>query len=308
MNTSSKIYVAGHRGLVGSAIVSKLTEQGYTNIITRTHSDLDLTDQKAVNDFFATEKPDVVFLSAAKVGGIVANNTYPADFIYVNLLIEANVIHASYLSGVKKLCFLGSSCIYPRDCPQPIKEDYLLSGPLEPTNQPYALAKIAGIELVNAYRRQYGCDFISLMPTNLYGPNDNYDLQNSHVLPALIRKMVTAKEQGQPTVTLWGDGSPLREFLHSHDLAEACIHFTKTYSGTIPLNIGTGKDISIRELAELVAELVGYQGELVFDTSKPNGTPRKVLDTSRANSLGWTPTISLREGIQQVLQNGLPSF
>lgn len=308
MHESSKIVVLGHRGLVGSAILFKLKEQGYTNIITKTHSELDLTIQKDVNDFFQTEKPDIVFFAAAKVGGIVANNTYPAEFIYKNLMMEANVIHASYLTNVSKLCFLGSSCIYPRDCLQPIKEEYLLSGKLESTNQPYALAKIAGIELVNSYRRQYGCHFISLMPTNLYGPNDNYDLQNSHVLPALIRKLMTAKQKNEPQVTIWGDGSPLREFLHSYDLAEACIYFTKTYDGDIPLNIGTGKDISIKELAHMIVDLIGYTGELVFDTSKPNGTLRKVLDTTKANSLGWTPNISLREGIKSVIDGGLPPF
>lgn len=301
MQLSSKIYVSGHRGLVGSAIVQKLKEKGYTNIITRTHSELDLTIQQDVNTFFYQEKPDVVFICSAKVGGIIANSTYPAEFIYQNLMIQSNIIHASYIHGVSKLCFLGSSCIYPRDCPQPIKEEYLLSGKLEETNQPYALSKIAGIETIHSYRRQYGCHFISVMPTNLYGPNDNYDLQNSHVLPALIRKVITAKQNNSPTVTIWGDGSPLREFLHSYDLAEACIYFTQTYDGDIPLNIGTGEDISIRELALLIKELVGYSGELVFDTSKPNGTPRKVLDVSRANQLGWTHSISLREGIKQVL-------
>ncbi len=302
MNLSSKIYVAGHRGLVGSAIIHKLKEKGYTTIITRTHAELDLTVQQAVNEFFEKERPDVVFLSAAFVGGIVANNTYPADFIYKNIMIEANVIHASYLFGVKKLCFLGSSCIYPRDSPQPIKEEYLLSGKLEQTNQPYALAKIAGIELVNSYRRQYGCNFISLMPTNLYGPNDNYDLQNSHVLPALIKKMMDAKEKGNTSVTLWGDGTALREFLHSYDLAEACIYFTNTYNESIPLNIGTGKDISIKDLALMIADIVGYTGELVFDTSKPNGTPRKVLDVTLATKLGWTHNISLRDGIKSVIK------
>jgi GDP-L-fucose synthase len=311
MNSDSKIYVAGHRGLVGSAIVRRLTspsplagegrgEGGYTNIVTRTHSELDLTDQSAVDAFFKKERPEYVFLAAAKVGGIHANNTYRADFIYQNLMIESNIIHASYRHGVKKLMFLGSSCIYPKHASQPMKEEYLLTGLLEPTNEPYAIAKIAGIKMCDAYNRQYGTNFMSVMPTNLYGLGDNYDLQNSHVLPALIRKMHEAKMQNAKEVVVWGTGTPKREFLYSEDLADACVFLMEKYNvadiGEF-VNIGSGKEITIRELAELVSEIVGFRGQLVFDTSKPDGTPRKLLDVSRLHSLGWKPKTEFREGI-----------
>jgi len=301
MEKSSKIYVAGHRGMVGSAIVRKLQEGGYNNLVLRTSSELDLRNQAAVEKFFQDEKPEYVFLAAAKVGGIMANNTYRADFLYENLMIESNVIHQSYVHGVKKLLFLGSSCIYPKMAPQPLKEEYLLSGYLEETNEPYAIAKIAGIKLCENYRRQYGCDFISAMPTNLYGPNDNYDLQNSHVLPALIRKFVEAKNSNIPNVEIWGTGNPLREFLHVDDLADACFFLMQTYSSTDFVNVGSGQEISIRDLAILVKKTTGYNGELRFDSSKPDGTPRKLMDSSKLNNLSWVPKITLEEGLKNVI-------
>jgi len=290
----AKIYVAGHRGLVGSAIVRALQRYGYFNIITRTSDELDLRDQGAVDAFFASKKPEYIYLAAAKVGGILANSSFPVNFIQDNLQIQ---ISSAYRRGVKKLLFLGSSCIYPKFAPQPIKEEYLLSGTLEPTNQPYALAKIAGIELINAYRRQFGTHFISAMPTNLYGPGDNFDLQTSHVLTALLRKMHEAKILRAPNVTVWGSGTPRREFLHVDDLANACLFLMENYDHDIPVNVGAGEDLSIKGLAELIRELVGFEGELIFDTSKPDGTPRKLLDTSRISNLGWHPRIGLREGI-----------
>lgn len=302
MDKDSSIYVAGHRGLVGAAILRKLQSEGYENILTRTSADLDLTDAGAVENFFASEKPEYVFLAAAKVGGILANDTYPADFIRENLAIQLNVIDAAYRHGLRKLLFLGSSCIYPRLAPQPMKEEHLLTGELEPTNEPYAIAKISGIKLCQSYNRQYGTDYISVMPTNLYGPGDNFDLQNSHVLPALIRKFHEAKERGEESVEVWGTGNPRREFLHVDDLADACIHLMQTYSGGEPVNVGVGADVSIGELAELVREAVGYSGEIVYDTSKPDGTPRKLLDVSRLESLGWRANIPLREGIEQTYQ------
>ncbi|MHB8727701.1 MAG: GDP-L-fucose synthase [Sulfuricaulis sp.] len=300
MKPECKIYIAGHRGLVGSAIMRRLAAGGYANIVTRTHSDLDLTDQSAVDASFKKEHPEYVFLAAAKVGGIHANNTYRADFIYQNLMIESNIIHASYRHGVKKLMFLGSSCIYPKHAPQPMKEEHLLTGLLEPTNEPYAIAKIAGIKMCGAYNRQYGTNFMSAMPTNLYGPGDNYDLQNSHVLPALIRKMHEAKVQGEKEVVVWGTGSPRREFLHSDDLADACVFLMERYNATDVgefINIGVGTEISIREAAELIAEVVGFRGKLVFDASKPDGTPRKLLDVSRLYALGWQAKTGFREGL-----------
>ncbi len=300
MNKEDKIYVAGHRGMVGSAIVRKLMADGFSNIITRTSSELDLRNQQAVSDFFAVEKPDHVFLAAAKVGGIVANNTYRAEFIYDNLIMESNIIHHSYLNGVRKLLFLGSSCIYPKMAPQPLKEEYLLSGYLEETNQPYAIAKIAGIELCDSYRAQYGCNFISAMPTNLYGPNDNYDLEKSHVLPALLRKFITAKREGLPAVTIWGTGKPRREFLHVDDLSEACLHLMQSYNEKGLVNIGTGEDVSIEELAEIIKSITNFEGDIVFDTSKPDGPPRKLMDVSKMKSKGWKAKISLKEGIQMV--------
>jgi GDP-L-fucose synthase len=303
MEKSAKIYIAGHRGMVGSAIVRKLDSEGYNNIIYRTYSELDLTDQVAVNRFFEEEKPDYVFLAAAKVGGIQANNIYRADFLYLNLMIECNVIHAAYTNKVKKLIFLGSSCIYPKMAPQPLKEEYLLTGTLEQTNEPYAIAKIAGIKLCESYRRQYGCDFISLMPTNLYGPNDNYDLNNSHVLPALLRKFHTAKIENIPSVEVWGSGTPKREFLHVDDLAEATVFLAKNYSGEELVNVGTGVDVTIRELAETIKDVVGYEGKLHFDASKPDGTPRKLMDVSKLNNLGWKHKLELREGIEKVYAN-----
>ncbi|MEZ4830208.1 MAG: GDP-L-fucose synthase [Bacteroidia bacterium] len=300
MRKTAKIYVAGHRGMVGSAIVRKLRNEGYDNIVTRTSSELDLRNQAAVEEFFAQEKPEYVFLAAAKVGGIVANNTYRADFIYDNLAIEMNIIHQAYVHQVEKLLFLGSSCIYPKYAQQPMSEDQLLTGILEPTNEPYAIAKIAGIKLCEAYRDQYGCNFISCMPTNLYGPNDNYDLQNSHVLPALIRKFHEAKAADKPAVEIWGDGSPKREFLHVDDLAAACLYLMNHYDEKGFVNIGVGEDISIRDLAFMVKEVVGFSGELVFDTSKPSGTPRKLMDVSRLKAQGFSATIGLREGIESV--------
>lgn len=300
MNKQDKIYVAGHRGMVGSAIIRKLQKEGFTNIITRTSSELDLRNQQAVADFFAKEKPDFVYLAAAKVGGIVANNTYRADFIYENIMIQSNIIHQSHVNKVKKLMFLGSSCIYPKLAPQPLKEDYLLTGLLEQTNEPYALAKIAGIKMCDAYRAQYGCNFISVMPTNLYGPNDNYDLQNSHVLPALIRKFHTAKANNEKAVEVWGTGSPLREFLHADDLADACFYLMQNYNEAGLVNIGVGEDITIKDLALLVKKIVGFEGELKFDTSKPDGTPRKLMDVSKLHSFGWKHRINLEEGITTV--------
>ena len=300
MNKDSKIYVAGHRGLVGSAIVRKLEEKEYTNIIYRTHKELDLTRQIEVEKFFEEEKPEYVFLAAAKVGGIHANNTRPAEFIYDNLMIESNIIHSSYKYGVKKLLFLGSSCIYPKFANQPIKEEYLLTGELEPTNEAYAIAKITGIELCKFYRRQYGCDFISAMPTNLYGINDNFDLETSHVLPALIRKFHEAKINNQEEVVMWGTGKPLREFMYVDDLADALVHLMLNYSNEIHVNMGTGKDLSIGELAQIVKEVVGYEGKIVNDLSKPDGTPRKLLDVSRLEATGWKYKTELREGIEKV--------
>ena len=302
MNKESLIYVAGHRGMVGSAIVRRLIKAGYQHIITRTSAELDLRNQSDVNLFFKTEKPEYVFLAAAKVGGIVANNIYRADFIYENLQIQNNVIHASFINKISKLLFLGSSCIYPRLCPQPIKEEYLLSGELEATNEPYAIAKIAGLKMCESYKRQYGCNFIAAMPTNLYGPNDNYDLQKSHVLPAFIRKFHVAKEAGAETVEIWGSGTPKREFLHVDDLANACLFLMLNYNGESHINIGTGEDISIRDLALLVKKITDYQGELKFDVSKPDGTPRKLLDVSLIHNIGWQHTITLEEGIRKVMQ------
>lgn len=300
MNKDSKIYVAGHRGLVGSAIVRNLEERGYTNIIYRTHKELDLTRQVEVEKFFEEEKPEYIFLAAAKVGGIHANNTRPAEFIYDNLMIESNIIHSAYKYGVKKLLFLGSSCIYPKFANQPIKEEYLLTGELEPTNEAYAIAKITGIELCKFYRRQYGCDFISAMPTNLYGINDNFDLETSHVLPALIRKFHEAKINNQEEVVMWGTGKPLREFMYVDDLADALVHLMLNYSDEIHVNLGTGKDLSIGELAQIVKEVVGYEGKIVNDLTKPDGTPRKLLDVSRLEATGWKYKTELREGIEKV--------
>lgn len=299
MDRQSKVYVAGHRGLVGSAILDRLETGGYENLVTRTREELDLTDAHMVDTFFEAERPEYVYLAAAKVGGILANATYPADFLRENLAIQLNVIDAAYRHGTKKLLFLGSSCIYPKFAPQPIKEEYLLTGELEATNEPYAIAKIAGLKLCQGYNKQYGTEFISIMPTNLYGPGDNFDLRNSHVLPALIRKFHEAKERGEPTVTVWGTGRPRREFLHVNDLADACIFLIESYSGDVPLNVGVGKDVSIGELAELVRDIVGYEGDIIYDTSKPDGTPRKLLDVSRLHDLGWRAKISLREGIEQ---------
>ncbi len=305
MEKQSKIYVAGHRGMVGSAIVRKLTSLGYTNLLTRTSTELDLRNQQQVADFFDVEKPDFIFLAAAKVGGIVANNTYRADFLYENLAIQNNIIHGSYLNKVKKLMFLGSSCIYPKLAPQPLKESYLLSGYLEPTNEPYAIAKIAGIKMCEAYRAQYGCNFISVMPTNLYGTNDNYDLVNSHVLPAMIRKFHEAKEKSASEMTLWGTGSPMREFLHADDLAEACLFLMENYNESELVNIGTGEDVTIKNLAALVKQIVGFKGEIIWDTSKPDGTPRKLMDVSKLHGLGWHHKIALEDGIKLAYQDFL---
>lgn len=302
MEKDSKIYVAGHNGMVGSAIVRKLEQEGFTQIIKRNSKELDLRNQQHVTDFFASEKPDYVFLAAAKVGGILANNLYRGEFLYENLMIQNNVIHSSYVNEVKKLMFLGSSCIYPKLAPQPLKEEYLLTGELEPTNEPYAIAKIAGIKMCDAYRTQYGCNYISVMPTNLYGPNDNYDLNNSHVLPALIRKVITAKNTSAPTVTIWGTGTPRREFLYADDLADACFYLMENYSEAGLVNIGVGQDISILELAELVAKIVDYKGEIIRDLTKPDGTPRKLMDVSKLNSKGWKAKITLEEGITKVYQ------
>ena len=302
MDQTANIYIAGHRGMVGSGLERKLRKEGYKNIITKTSNNLDLRNQQAVNEFFEKEKPAYVILAAAKVGGIHANNTFRAEFIYDNLMIEANIIHAAYLNNVKKLLFLGSSCIYPKMAPQPLKEEYLLSGYLESTNQPYAIAKIAGIELCDSYRAQYGCNFISAMPTNLYGTNDNYHPENSHVLPALIRKIVLAKKNNEPSVVIWGTGTPKREFLHVDDLAEACYFLLHNYNQQGIVNIGCGTDISIKELAEMIVAEVGYEGELVFDTKKPDGTPRKLMNITKINELGWVPNISLKEGIKQTIK------
>jgi GDP-L-fucose synthase len=313
MNKNSKIYVAGHRGLAGSAIVRELQRQGYTNLVTRTHAGLDLQDADATQQFFMQERPDIVFLAAAKVGGIHANNTYPVDFLMSNLLIEANVCRAAHAVNVKRLIFLGSSCIYPRECPQPIKEEYLLTGPLEPTNRPYALAKIAGIEMCWSYNRQYGTRWLAAMPTNLYGPGDNYDLNNSHVLPALIRKMHEAKASSAVEVILWGTGTPRREFMYVDDLASALVFLAalenERYDVLVDpsqcplINVGTGEDLTIRQLAEIIADVVGYTGRFIQDTSKPDGTMRKVMDVSRIKALGWTPKTSLKSGIATVYKN-----
>lgn len=300
MDKQSKIYVAGHRGMVGSAIVRNLKDKGYTNIIGKTSKELNLMRQDEVERFFEVEKPDYVFLAAAKVGGIHANNTYPAEFIYNNLVIESNIIHSAYKYGVKKLLFLGSSCIYPKMAPQPIKEEYLLTGSLEPTNEAYAIAKIAGIELCKFYRRQYGCDFISAMPTNLYGINDNFDLETSHVMPALIRKFHEAKMSGDKEVVMWGTGKPKREFLYVDDLADACVHLMSNYSDESHVNVGTGEDVEIRELAQIIKEVVGYEGVIVNDLSKPDGTPRKLLDVSLLESTGWKYSTKLKDGIEDV--------
>lgn len=301
----ARIYVAGHRGMVGSAIVRKLQAEGYDTILTRTSSELDLRDQRAVANFFETEQPEFVFLAAAKVGGIMANNTYRADFLYDNLMIESNIIHSAYKTGVRKLLFLGSSCIYPKLAPQPLKEEYLLSGLLEETNEPYAIAKITGIKLCESYRSQYGCNFISAMPTNLYGPNDNYDLQGSHVLPALIRKFHEAKVNDQPVVEVWGTGSPMREFLHADDLAAACFFLMEQYNDDLFVNVGTGEDVTIRQLAEMVKETVGFEGELRWNTDKPDGTPRKLMDVSRLHALGWKHTTELKDGLERTYQDFL---
>jgi GDP-L-fucose synthase len=302
MEKNSKIYVAGHRGLVGSAIVRKLEKEGYQNLILRTSSQVDLRDQQAVRDFFEKEKPEYVFMAAAKVGGINANNTHPAEFLYDNLCIQNNVIHQSYKNQVKKLLFLGSSCIYPKNAPQPIKEEYLLSGYLEPTNDAYAIAKIAGIKMCQSYHKQYGSNFISAMPTNLYGPGDNYDLKNSHVLPALLRKFHEAKEKGEANVTIWGTGKPRREFLHSDDLAEACLFLMEHYNDPAIINIGVGKDISIGEMAQMIKKISGYNGELIFDTSMPDGTFQKLLDVSKLNALGWQAKIGFEEGLKKTYE------
>jgi len=300
MNKESKIYIAGHRGMVGSAIHRNLKAAGFSNFLLRTSSELDLRNQQAVLDFFAAEKPEYVFLAAARVGGIVANNTFRGEFLYENLMIQSNIIHAAYLNGVQKLMFLGSSCIYPKMAPQPMKEEYLLTGLLEHTNEPYAIAKIAGIKMCDAYRSQYGCNFISVMPTNLYGPNDNYDLTNSHVLPALIRKFHEAKIAGASSVTLWGTGKPRREFLHADDLAAACVYLMQSYNEPGLINIGTGEDIEIGELALLIKKIVGYEGEIIHDFSKPDGTPRKLMDVSKLHNFGWKHKIGLEEGIRKV--------
>lgn len=300
MEKNARIYIAGHRGMAGSAMLRNLQQRGYSNFITRTSSELDLRNQAAVAEFFAKEKPEYVFLAAAKVGGIHANNTYRGSFLYDNLMIQSNVIHSAYENGVKKLLFLGSTCIYPKLAPQPLKEEYLLTGALEQTNEPYAIAKIAGIKMCDAYRSQYGCNFVSVMPTNLYGPNDNYDLNNSHVLPALLRKFHDAKATNAPFVEMWGTGKPLREFLHVEDMADACVHVMLNWNEAGFLNIGTGTDISIGDLALLIKKIVGYTGEIRNDLSKPDGTPRKLTDVTKLHSLGWNHRISLEEGIQRV--------
>jgi GDP-L-fucose synthase len=308
MNKEDKIYIAGHRGMVGSAIKAKLGKEGFNNLLFRTSAELDLRDQREVHAFFENEKPDFVFLAAAKVGGILANDTFRADFIYENLMIESNIIHAAWKTEVKKLMFLGSSCIYPKMAPQPLKEEYLLTGLLEETNEPYAIAKIAGIKLCDAFRAQYGCNYISVMPTNLYGPNDHYDLKNSHVLPALIRKFHDAKVNNETSVTIWGSGEPKREFLHVFDLAEACVFLMKNYNEPGLVNVGTGKDISILELAKLVAEITGFKGDIKKDSTKPDGTPRKLMDVSKLAGMGWTAKIQLEEGIRSVYAGYLKSL
>ena len=308
MEKQAKIYVAGHRGMVGSAILRGLHVRSFDNLIFRKSSELDLRDQVAVADFFRKERPDYVFLAAAKVGGILANNTYRADFLYENLMIQNNVIHSAYKNSVKKLLFLGSSCIYPKLAPQPLQENALLTGLLEETNEPYAIAKIAGIKMCDAYRAQYGCNFISVMPTNLYGPNDNYDLQNSHVLPALIRKFLSAKKNQDPSVILWGTGSPLREFLHADDLADACLFLMEGFNEAGFVNIGTGIDLSIRELAEMVKKTVGFNGKIVLDATKPDGTPRKLMDVSKLHNLGWRHKIDLEQGIKMVVEEVKDKF
>ncbi|MBU1313612.1 MAG: GDP-L-fucose synthase [Alphaproteobacteria bacterium] len=297
MDRDAKIYVAGHRGMVGSAIVRKLSSLGYTNVVTRTHAEVDLVSQQAVMDFLGQEKPDYIFMAAAKVGGIHANNTLRADFLYQNLMIETNVVHAAWQAGVNRMLFLGSSCIYPRDCPQPIREDYLLTGPLEQTNEPYAIAKIAGVKLCESYNRQYGTQYVSAMPTNLYGPNDSYDLNNSHVLPALIRKTHEAKLRGDRELVVWGSGKPMREFLYVDDMAEACVFLMENGISDGLFNIGTGEDVTIRELAETVMDVVGFDGTIVYDSSKPDGTPRKLLDVDKMKTLGWSASTGLRDGI-----------
>ncbi len=307
MKRSEKIYIAGHNGMVGSAILRALQAKGFDNFVLRNSKELDLRNQQSVNDFFDTEKPVYVFLAAAKVGGIQANNTYRADFIYENLMIEANIIHAAYINKVEKMLFLGSSCIYPKNAPQPLKEDYLLTGLLEPTNEPYAIAKIAGIKLCDAYRAQYNCNFISAMPTNLYGPNDNYDLNNSHVLPALLRKFHTAAINNEPSVTVWGSGAPLREFLHVDDMAAACIFLMDTYDAAGFVNVGCGIDISIKDLALMIKDIVGFKGGIVFDNSKPDGTMRKLMDVTKINGMGWKYTIELKEGIKRTYEDFLDS-
>jgi GDP-L-fucose synthase len=303
LELSDKIYVAGHNGMVGSAIVRNLKTKGFNNFVLKSSKELDLRNTQEVFDFLEKEKPDYVFLAAAKVGGIIANNTYRAQFLYENLQIQNNVIHGSYLAGVKKLMFLGSSCIYPKMAPQPLKEDYLLTGLLEPTNEPYAIAKIAGIKMCEAYRDQYGCNYISVMPTNLYGPNDNYDLNTSHVLPAMIRKFHEAKLENKPQVELWGTGSPMREFLHADDLAEACVYLMENYNDSTLVNIGTGVDVTIKELAETIKAEVGYEGEIYWNTEKPDGTPRKLMDVSKLNGLGWKHSIDLKDGIAMVYRD-----
>jgi GDP-L-fucose synthase len=302
---NSKIYIAGHRGMVGSAIYRKLQKEGFTNLITKTSDELDLRNQQEVTDFFSVEKPEYVFLAAAKVGGIIANNTYRADFLYENLAIQNNVIHQSYVNGVKKLMFLGSSCIYPKLAPQPLKEEYLLTGLLEETNEPYAIAKIAGIKMCDAYRAQYGCNFISVMPTNLYGYNDNYHPQNSHVLPALIRKFDEAKKSGNNEVVIWGSGKPMREFLFADELADACYFLMQTYNEPNLINVGTGEDLTIKDLALLIKEVVDFKGELTFDTTKPDGTPRKLMDVSKLHALGWKHQIELKDGLKLAYQDYL---
>jgi GDP-L-fucose synthase len=306
IDKNAKIYVAGHRGMVGSALVRRLQQAGYANILVRTHAELDLLDQAATHAFLAREKPDFIFIAAAIVGGINANNTFRADFIYQNLMVEANLIHGAWLAGVQRLCFLGSSCIYPRDCPQPIKEDYLLTGPLEPTNEPYAIAKIAGIKLCESYNRQHGTQYFSAMPTNLYGPNDNYDLAKSHVLPALIRKAHEARQRGDSELVVWGSGTPKREFLYVDDLADACVFLMEQGVADSFYNIGAGTDVTIRELAEIVMSIIGFPGGIVFDTTKPDGTPRKLLDVSRLRDLGWRARTPLREGIALAYRDFLP--
>jgi len=302
MDKKAKIYIAGHRGMVGSAILRVLKTNGYTNFLLRTSSELDLRNQDTVANFFETQKPEYIFLAAAKVGGIIANSTYRADFIYENLMIQSNVIHQAYLNNVKKLLLLGSSCIYPKMAPQPLKEEYLLTGTLEPSNEPYAIAKIAGIKMCDAYRFQYGCNFISVMPTNMYGPNDNYDLNDSHVLPALLRKFIEAKKNSANSVTIWGTGSPLREFMHSDDLADACLFLMKNFDDEGFVNIGVGEDISILDLAKLVQKIVGFDGSIITDKIKPDGTPRKLMDITKLNTLGWKAKIKLEDGIKKVYE------